>query len=147
LCATRRRRNDGGVGNKPQIIVLWIFSTSRENNVGCRRSIGISFLPLSLCRRFKLALCKCDRVRLPSHCLIQHACDSEQWRTDEWTIILSLPPFYPSSLESLAVKRSEEKWLVTIRSHDLPNETRNPVKYARRKRAGTACVFVFFFQI
>lgn len=38
--------------------------------------------------------------------------------TNGWTMMPScLPPFYPSSLGSPAVKRSEEKWLVTIHSH------------------------------
>lgn len=55
----RRRKCEQPSGNKPQIIVLWIFRIAGENNVVGKRSIGIPFLPSSLRGRFKLALCKC----------------------------------------------------------------------------------------
>lgn len=59
-----------------------------------------------------------------------------------------LSPFYSSSLGSPAVKRSKEKWLVTIRSHDLPNEARNLVKYAsdeKEQEPFASSFFSFFF--
>lgn len=73
--AARRRSVSASASTINHKSLFYEYS-DRENNVGCARSIGISFLPPSLCRRFKLALCKCNpRVYLPfAHFLILYPC-------------------------------------------------------------------------
>lgn len=68
-------------------------------------------------------------------------------RTDEqWCRAIFLP-FIRLLWESPAVKRLEEKWLVTVRSRDLSNEARNLVKCApgKREREPLVSSFLLFF--
>lgn len=161
-----KRYGGVGVGNKPQIIVLWIFRTGRENNVGCGRSIGISFLPPSLCRRFKLALCKFT----PSAILLirasilstTNACTRTIFNGREWTrtneqwcrvVFLSFYPSFCVGKVWATLKRSEEKWWVTISSLSLSfplslvthrTAEKTPVRYIRRKSKNLSRFFLEF---
>lgn len=131
-----------------------------KNNVGCGRSIGISFLPSSLCRRFKLALCKFTRVQYPYNTsrlrihpsatnvctrMIFNGCERERMNNDAG---LSLSLFYPSFLWRSPghVKKIRRKMVGNNLFSRDPQRTaaKNSVRYIRRKSENFSRFFLEF---